>query len=133
MPSSGPGEFTRIISGSMLREAQGQNPVPGSPPVMPPAQSGGGQPGFQMPPSPAFPKLPTAAPPLPQMHAGGGAAPQMPHLQPPPFAFPPAPAPPAAQPPAQSKLQQYLPLILVVNVFVLIVVILIVIFVLRHH
>jgi hypothetical protein len=134
MPQSGPGEFTRIISGSMLREAQGQNVAPG-PPVMPPAPvPGGGQPAFQMPPAPAFPKMPTGAmPPAPQMHAGGGAAPQMPHFQPPPFAFPPAPAPAAPPPPAPSKLQQYLPLILVVNVFVLIVVILIVVFALRHH
>ena len=132
LPSSGPGEFTRIISGSMLREAQGQNVPPGSPPVMP-AQQGGAQPAaFQMPQPPAFPKIPTAPPPMPQMHVGGGSAPQMPHLQPTAFAFPPAPAPPAPQP-AQSKLQQYLPLILVVNVFVLIVVILIVVFALRHH
>jgi len=74
-------------------------------------------------------------PPMPQMHPGGaGGAPQTPHFQPPAFQFPPAqppvPAPPQAPP---SKLQQYLPLILIVNAFVLIVVILIVIFALRHH
>jgi hypothetical protein len=136
MSSSGPGELTRIISGSMLREAQDQNVAPG-PPVIPSGgqPAGAGQPGIsmprmQMPQPPAFPKMPPGAPPVPSMQAGGGAAPQMPHFQPPPFAFPPAPAPPVPQP---GKLQQYLPLILVVNVFVLIVVILIVVFALRHH
>ncbi len=136
--SSGPGEFTRIISGSMLRGAQGQNVTPG-PPVMPPAgQAGGGQPAFQMPQAPAFPKIHTAPPPMPspmsQMHAGGGgSAPQMPHFQPPAFQFPQPPPAAAPQPPPPGKLQQYLPLILIVNVFVLIVVILIVVFALRHH
>ncbi len=139
MPLSGPGEFTRVISSSMLREAQGQNPGAGGPPVVPAAsQPSSGQPVFQMPQTPAFPKMPAAAPPIQQMphlHAGGGggAAPQMPHFQPPAFQFPPAPAPAPPQPPAPGKLQQYLPLILIVNVFVLIVVILIVVFALRHH
>lgn len=139
MPSSGPGEFTRVISSSMLREAQGQNPGAGGPPVVPAAsQPSSGQPAFQMPQAPAFPKMPAAAPPiqqLPHLNAGGGggAAPQMPHFQPPAFQFPPAPAPAQPQPPAPGKLQQYLPLILIVNVFVLIVVILIVVFALRHH
>ena len=133
--SGGPGEFTRIISGSMVREAQSQSVAPGSPVMPPPGQAAGGsQPGFQMPQPPAFPKMPAGVP-MPPMHAGagGGAAPQMPHFQPPAFSFPPAPVPTAPQPPPPSKLQQYLPLILVVNVFVLIVVILIVVFALRHH
>ncbi|HVW78746.1 MAG TPA: hypothetical protein VHB45_14130 [Alloacidobacterium sp.] len=123
-PLNGPGEFTRVISGSMLREAQGQSAMP----IMStPSQAPSGQPAFQIPPPSQFPK----PSPMPQMHGGaGGAAPQMPHLQPPPFTFPPAPAP---QAPPASKLQQYLPLILVVNVFVLIVIVLIVIFALRHH
>jgi hypothetical protein len=101
---------------------------------MPPAgQAAGGQPAFQMPQPPPFAKVPpAAATQIPQMHAGG-AAPQAPHFQPPAFPFPPAPAPPAPAAAPPSKLQQYLPLILVVNVFVLIVVILILVFALRHH
>jgi hypothetical protein len=133
--SSGPGEFTRIISGSMLREAQGGT-TPSSSPVMPPASTvppGGGPTAFQV------PKIPQAIQPqmphIPQtsMHGGGGAAPQVPHFQPSAFPFPQPPAAPAPQPPAPGKLQQYLPLLLVLNIFVLLVVVLIVVFVLRHH
>jgi len=45
----------------------------------------------------------------------------------------PAPPPPPAPVPAASKLQQYLPLMLVLNVFALLVVVLIVIFLLQHR
>jgi len=130
--STGPGEFTRIISGSMLREAQqAQNAASGSPPL-PPEQAGGqfGLPQMQMPHAPALPKMPGIMSSVSPMQ-GGGASPQMPYFQQPPFAFPPAPAVP--QVPPRSKLQQYLPLILVVNVFVLLIVVLILVFALRHH
>lgn len=118
--SSGPGEFTRIISGSALREGMGQGAAPVAPAAAAPAAG------------PAFPAFaPPAAPPLrpPAMPPMGA-----PHAAPPAFAFPP---PPAAQPPApapaQSALQKYLPLILLVNVFLLLVIVLVLIFVLRHH
>jgi hypothetical protein len=45
---------------------------------------------------------------------------------PPVFAPPPAPAP-------VGKFQEYLPILIVINIFVLLVVVLIVIFALRHH
>ena len=133
--SGGAGEFTRVISGSQLREFQGQN-VGGGPPVLPPQQPAAARPAMppmQFPQAPAFP----AAPPMPHIPAAApqAAAPPaaLPHFQAPAFQFPPAPAPPAPPPPAPSKLQQYLPLILVLNIFVLLVIVVILIFVLRHH
>jgi hypothetical protein len=118
---SGPGEFTRIISGSALREA------------------GVGA---------AFPPLAPSSAPAPGRAAAPAALPQLPHLKAPamphapaapagfglPQAFAPPPPPaPAPAPPPQSKLQQYLPLIVVLNVAVLLIVVLILIFALRHH
>ena len=116
---AGPGEFTRIISGSALREA------------------GVGA---------AFPPLAPSSAPPPARVAAPAALPQLPHLKPPamphapaapagfglPQAFAPPPAP-APAPAPQSKLQQYLPLIVVLNVAVLLIVVLILIFALRHH
>ena len=134
--SGAPGEFTRVISSSQMREMQGQSITPG-PPVLPP-QSAASRPPLQFPSAPAFP----AAPPMPQMQTpqmpvahppAAAPVPAMPHFQPPAFQFPPAPAPPAPPPPAPSKLQQYLPLILVLNIFVLLVIVVILVFVLRHH
>ena len=114
-PSSGPGEFTRIISGSALREMQGQ----GAPPPMPAAAPPAARPAWTppvAPPPPAPPPAPTYAPPA--------------------FAFPPAPAPPpvaaAAPAPPPTMMQKYLPLILIVNVFLMLVIVLILIFVLKH-
>jgi hypothetical protein len=133
-PGGGPGEFTRVISGSAFREMQGQSAAPVPPAAPAPARAG--LPPMQMPQAPVYPQ-PPAYPQTPQMpHAGAAAPPAMPQFQPAPFAFPPAPAPPAPPPtaaPAPSKLQQYLPLILILNVFVLLVIVLILIFVLRHR
>lgn len=120
--ASGPGEFTRVLSGSALREAQGGAAAlsPSAPGVAPAA----GRSGIPMPaamPPMAAPKPPAAA---------------APHLAPPAFAFPPPaapPAPPAAAAPPQSAIQKYLPLILLVNVFLLLVIVLILVFVLRHR
>lgn len=116
--SSGPGEFTRVISGSAFREGQGAPPMP---PAAAPVSAPGGE---SMAGRPAFP---AAMPPIPSA---------APHIAPPAFAFPPAatpqPAPPPAAPP-QTSLQKYLPLILLVNVFLLLVIVLILVFVLRHH
>ncbi|MGA7316821.1 MAG: hypothetical protein WBX22_22945 [Silvibacterium sp.] len=123
--AGGPGEFTRIISGSALRDLQGQ----GAAPVPPAAAAPPGRPGLppmQFPPPPVFPQAQ-----MPQMpHAA--APPPMPQFQPAAFPFPQPPALPPAPAPAQSKLQQYLPLILILNIFVLLVIVLILFFVLRH-
>jgi hypothetical protein len=57
------------------------------------------------------------------------------HFAPPAFSFPPVPAPPppvAAPAPPQSTLQKYLPLILVVNVFLMLAIVLILVFALHH-
>jgi hypothetical protein len=120
---SGPGEFTRVISNAAFREAQNQSGK-GTSPSVPPSQ-----PSFPaVPQKPAFPAYPapSAQPPRPAM-------PSTPAFQvPTPPAFP-APQPPAPAPPPASKLQQYLPLLVVVNIFVLLIVVLIVIFVLRRH
>lgn len=127
IPSAGPGEFTRVISGSALRDLQSQGAQPAAP-----VDAATARPVFTPPPFPPAPHLPPA-PPLP--HAGAAAPPPAPHFAPPAFAFPPAPAPapPVAAPPAETgKLQKYLPLILVVNIFVLLVIVLILIFALHH-
>jgi len=129
-PVGGPGEFTRVIHGLALRDLQGQGAAPVPPVAAAPARPG--LPPMQMSQAPAFPQAP-AMPQIP--HAGAVAPPAMPQFQPAPFAFPPAPAPPPppAPVPAASKLQQYLPLMLVLNVFALLVVVLIVIFLLQHR
>lgn len=110
---SGPGEFTRVISGSALRDLQASPAATPAPAAAPPAR-----PGWAPPP---MPPPPAAAPPAPA-----------PHFAPPAFAFQPpaAPAPPPAPPP--GILQKYLPLILIVNVFLMLAIVLILIFVLHH-
>jgi hypothetical protein len=118
--ASGPGEYTRVISGSALRElqsaAQAPPPAPAAPTPMtaPPAMFA----------RPAMPAAPPMAMP---------SAPAAPPMAPQAFSFPPAapPAPPAA--PAPGGLQKHLPLILLVNVFLLVAIVLILFFVLRHH
>jgi hypothetical protein len=114
---TGPGEFTRIISGSALRDLQSNGGVP----VPPTASAPATQSGWAPPPMPQ----PPAIPPPPAQH-----------FAPPAFAFPPAPAPTpppvAASAPPQSTLQKYLPLILVLNVFLMLVIVLILVFALHH-
>lgn len=116
--STGPGDFTRIVSSSLAREeaaATGKatparaerTPVP---PPAPPAQAA------PIPRSPSFAFGGQAAPPA------GGATP---------IPAPPQAPPPAA--PAQGKLHAYLPMLLVINAFLLAVLILLVVFALRHH
>jgi len=123
--AAGPGEYTRVISASALRESQariaaaaGPTPNPAQPVARPPMP--------QMPGQPA----------MPQMGIGGAASPpQMP--APPAFAFPqmqaPPPPPAAAPAPQPGGLQKYLPLILLVNVFLMLAILLVLFFVLRHR
>ncbi len=114
--SSGPGEFTRVISGSALRDLQSQSGAPSAPPPTAPVAQ------------PAWPPAPI--PPPPAMHLPQPAPPIAPQA----FAFPPTPAPPppAAPAPATGALQKYMPLILVLNIFLMLAIVLILIFVFHH-
>ncbi len=128
---SGPGEFTRMINA-------GQFKAPASAPVQPAAAP--------PPPEPAF-SFPAAAPPMPMPPASNLAMPVAPRPAaapaPPPIPAPPPaprielpkapvpkPAPPAAAAPA-GKFQEMVPILLVVNTFLLLVLIVLVIFALR--
>jgi len=138
--SAGPSEFTRILDASRMREQA----MKGGAPPEPAAPAGGAQPfapmpQFQMPPfaPPPMPQAPQppamggmkppqpggfAPPPMP----GGFAAPQMPPVQVP--QAPPLKAPPA---PAAAKLQQMVPILLVVAIVLLVVVLVTVIFLMK--
>jgi len=117
---SGPGEFTRMISTSTMRASA-------SPPAAPaaPAPAAGAAPAFVPPPIPkpaiAMPPMP-AAPPPPAMAA--------PKFEPPKAPAVPKPAPPAVAAPA-GKFQEMVPILLVVNTFLLLVLIVLVIFELK--
>ena len=105
---SEPGEFTRIMSGASAKAAvdlgsSAQKPAAPSPVVF-------AVPAAALPPTPAV------------------AAPAMPKLQAPPIPAP--PAAPKADPP-QSKLQQMMPMLLVLNAFLLVVLIVLVVFLLK--
>jgi hypothetical protein len=103
----------------MLREAaSAAKPASGAP-------AGAGAP--MTPPAP----LPIPAVPIPRAPSFAFGA-QGAH--PPAGAAPVAAAPqPPTPPPPQSKLQAYLPVLLIINAFVLAVLILLVLFALRHH
>ena len=135
-PSNGPGEFTRIISGSMLREAQGRTGRPEAGAAARPEEAQTPAPQMAVnaaPPAavpsmaPAMPAAPPAmmfapqqfvAPPPPPI-----AAMPLPQITPP----PPPPATPA------NKLQRYIPLLLIANLFLMLLVLILVAFVLLHH
>lgn len=121
---SGPGEFTRMISASQFKA-----PAPAPPAVPPPASAA----AFSMPAAPKF-SVP-AAPPLTMPPAPKPApAPAVPAFQAPKIELPPAPIPkpalPALAAPA-GKFQEMVPILLVVNTFLLLVLIVLVIFALR--
>jgi hypothetical protein len=134
--SSGPGEFTRIISGSLLREAQGRT-MPSAPPRTPPASSAA--PEITV---PASASLPAASPamPLPSPVSAPILTPEQ--LVAPLPAVPAAPvlpAAPAALPATQIQsqtpgtLQRYIPLLLIANLFVLVLILIAVIVALLHR
>ena len=128
--SSGPGEFTRIIAGGAINPvfapepavAAGNYAMPVPPTLVFPAVP---VPAVAAPPTPAF-----AAPQAPAPPAPAFAAPQVPALAVPP-AQPPKAAPSA--PPKQSKLQQMLPMLLVLNAFLVVVLILLLVFALKSR
>ena len=104
-----PGEYTRIISGGMRREAA---------PSVDPRQE---KTRIEAKPQSAFPAgVPVSAPHVPATNA-------------PPI--PAAPQPAAIKMPAssKSKLQEYLPILLILNAFLMLVVIFLVIFAFRSH
>jgi hypothetical protein len=113
MGSSEPGEFTRIISGSAIKASMSaatpQTPAPAAP-----AQ---------------LIAIPVAVPPPAPLHVPSPPAFHAPKIEPPTIAAP-KPALPAAAAP-KSKQQQLVPILLVVNTFLLIVLIVLVIFALR--
>ena len=160
LDKTGASEYSRIIDASKMREiamrgnqgAGGAAPPPAAPPP-PPA------PSYQMPgvPYPQMPAMggmpPYGAPPMPPPQApnpamnfggGGGAMPGyggMPQMQAPAYPPPPpmpvvaAPAPPAAPAPAApaaGKMQQFVPLLLILIIFLLLGVLVTVIFLLKH-
>jgi hypothetical protein len=156
---SGPSEVTRIINASKMRESalRSGGGVQDQPAAAP--QPTGGAPGMPaMPGGMKFTPPQMNAPqmnPQAMMHPGGMGGPgpaasggmgtgmggggmQMPHMQMPQMQMPqmnmqppaaPAPAAPAAAP---SKLQQMIPLFLVVIIFLLIALIVTVVFVMKH-
>jgi hypothetical protein len=108
---SEPGEFTRIMSGGSVKAAV--DPGSAAPKPASPAPVLFAVPAAPLPPAPAI-----AAP----------AIPAPPKLQAPPIPAP--PAAPGANPP-QSKLQQMMPMLLVLNAFLLVVLIVLVVFLLK--
>jgi hypothetical protein len=105
---SEPGEFTRIISSGRGKDAAGQG-VSAEKAAMP---------------APVFPVPAAPLPPAPSFAAPAVA---MPKAQ-----APPVPAPKAVEPP-QSKLQQMMPMLLVLNAFLLVVLIVLVVFLLKSR
>ena len=118
--NSGPGEFTRIISGM-----KGNTAIPTAPPPAPvqpaPIQfAAPAAPAFAAPARPAAPAFaPPAAPAFAQPAVSPPIAPQVPRPAP--------PAPPALAAP-KGKFEALVPILLVINTFLLIVILLVVIF-----
>ena len=114
--NSGPGEFTRIIS-RMSAPPAAEPPIPAPQAATPPP------PAFAMPHAPAMPAV--ALPAMP--HAAPPAAPAMP--------MPPAPKLPAFAAPAiappKSKLEAMVPILLVINTFLLLILLIVVIFLIK--
>ena len=128
---SGPGEYTRIISAPTrpianppAAPAASSAPAPSAPPLAP---------AFVRPVMPAMPAAP-AIPPMPAVapHAAPHAAP-MAAMQPPAIPtphLPPMPSPPALAAP-KGKLEALVPMLLVVNTFLLVVILVVMIFLIK--
>lgn len=118
-PTSGPGEFTRMISREELNAAIGA-----AAPAAPAASVS------VAPPAPPLPKFqPTAAPALRTPAVPVPAAPAMPAAAVPVLPKPAAPTPSVAAP--KSKLEAMVPSLLLVNTFLLIVLLVVVIFLIK--
>jgi len=136
--ASGPGEFTRIISGSMLREAQGRMSVPvqaQASRAVPDNESAGVPAGGAAPVTPVMPSpmVPTPQPLMPPPLPSIAASPMIasPSL---PLQAPPTPTPGSqTQAPVGGKLQSYIPLLLIANFFLMLLILILVVFVLLHR
>jgi hypothetical protein len=131
--SSEPGEFTRIVSGSLLREAQGRT-IPAGAPQTPPASSPAAEITVPSPaPLPAnWPGTPPPRPlsaPIPAAEQVVATPPAVPVL---PAAHAATPGNPG-QPELPGNLQRYVPLLLIANLFVMILLLIAVAVVLLHH
>jgi hypothetical protein len=150
--ASGPGEFTRIISGSMLREAQAKGDRQEEPRMQPPppqelqagasATSAAALPEQALASHLAAPSASSAVPSQQGMPAAAahGLPSKMPSSPPhlPKIKLPEAlqhsagQAAPDAAPPT-NKLHEYMPLLLIANLFVMVLVLILVAFFLLHH
>ena len=128
----GPSEFTRIIDASKMREmamrggSGGAAPAPGGsgPSAGAMAPSGFAPPSFSPPAAPAPPPMPAMG----GMPQPGGFAPP----PPPAVSAPPLPTGKPAPPAGASKLQQFVPLLLVMIIVLLVVILVTVIFLMKH-
>ena len=143
-PSQGPGEYTRMIEGLGAMPAAAA-PAPAPPPPAPKAAPAFAVPAVPLPAAPAFaapavpapPPLPRVAPPpipaAPAPHAAGApaapsfGAPAIPAMPKP--ALPPVPMPAVAPP--KSKLEAMVPILLVINTFLLVLLLVVVIFLIK--
>jgi hypothetical protein len=117
--SSGPGEFTRMIS-RMGPSSPAAEPPPPPPQAGPPAPT-----SFAPPPMPAI--APPPIPPAPKF-----APPPAPAM--PPMPIPAAPKPSApALPAPKSKLEAMVPILLVINTFLLLILLIVVIFLIKSR
>jgi hypothetical protein len=116
--SSGPGEFTRMISGAAAKAA-----VSGMPP-----------PAAAAPPLPPMPAVAMPAITMPAFHAPAAAPAAAPKFEAPKFEPPKVEAPklaPLALAAPKGKLEAMVPILLVVNTFLLIVILLVVVFAMK--
>jgi hypothetical protein len=139
--SAGPGEFTRMISRSELTSPPAEPPpapqaaapapfayppLPPMPAFTPPAPPQLAHPAA--PPMPAF--APSAAAPAPAPRFTPPASPAVPAIPIPAAPKPPALAAPALAPP-KTKLEAMVPILLVINTFLLLVLLIVVIFLIK--
>jgi hypothetical protein len=121
-PATGPGEFTRMISREEVNAARAGEPAPPSP-----AFAAAPLPKLQPPPM-AAPRMP-AAPALPPVQVAPPPAPAIPVAAVP---IPPKPPVPAAPPPApKGKLEAMVPILLLINTFLLMVLLVVVVFLIK--
>jgi hypothetical protein len=123
--NSGPGEYTRIIS-VPTRTVTGTPAPPAAPPA--PASA---NPAFVRPAVPAMPVVPVA-PPASAMAPQHAPLPAIPPLAIPAPHRPPMPAPPAVAAP-KGKLEALVPMLLVVNTFLLVVILVVMIFLIKSR
>jgi len=124
--NSGPGEFTRMISRMEL-----STPVAEPAPAAPPPAAQPAPAAFAFPATPAVPAVPhLAAPAVPHAAAPKFTPPAVPSAPLPAVPKPPALVAPALAPP-KSKLESMVPILLVINTFLLLILLIVVIFLIK--